>query len=240
MKAKDFYIRKESYSSHDDKYLFGKSYIDDLFDEDIVRPFSKKIMPNKKVLEVGSFTGRISKKLEKLNIIFDQCDVHQEPLYKSSASNKYFKLNLSIENPVGIKNLKYDLIICIGHQVSFSNDLNSAIQTFHELLNDGGMVVFDVWQKSSTNPLPDYEIQRCSRDEVTKNLRKNSFNIKEIVYGQTLFYHISGVVKNYFFPRLLRSKNLTKLYYLTDRYFFSKIFKLNKRTQNIYFIAEKS
>ena len=48
MKAKDFYIRKESYSSHDDKYLFGKSYIDDLFDEDIVRPFSKKIMPNKK------------------------------------------------------------------------------------------------------------------------------------------------------------------------------------------------
>ena len=102
------------------------------------------------------------------------------------------------------------------------------------------MVVFDVWQKSSTNPLPDYEIQRCSRDEVTKNLRKNSFNIKEIVYGQTLFYHISGVVKNYFFPRLLRSKNLTKLYYLTDRYFFSKIFKLNKRTQNIYFIAEKS
>ena len=70
MKAKDYYDQKESSSSYDDKYLFGKSYFDNLFDEDIVRDFGKKIVPNKAVLEVGSFTGRISKKLEKLNTLF--------------------------------------------------------------------------------------------------------------------------------------------------------------------------
>jgi SAM-dependent methyltransferase len=239
MKAKDYYTGQESYKSHDEKYLFGKSYLDDLFDEDIVRLFSKKIRPNNKTLEVGSFTGRISKKLEKLNIIFDQCDVHQEPLYKSSESNTYFQLNLSLELPLEVKNLKYDVIICIGHQVSFSNDLNSAIQNFYQLLNDGGILVFDVWQKSSTNPLPDYEIQKCSRNEVSNNLQENSFNVKGIIHGQTLFYHFNNIAKNYFFARMLRSKNLTKMYYLMDRYFFSKINKLNKKAQNIYFIAEK-
>ena len=210
MKAKDYYDQKESSSSYDDKYLFGKSYFDNLFDEDIVRDFGKKIVPNKAVLEVGSFTGRISKKLEKLNIIFDQCDIHEEPLYKSNKSNKYFQLNLSAEKSTKIKKYKYDLIICIGHQVSFSNDVNLAIQNLYDLLNDGGKLVFDIWQKSSINPLPDYTIQRCSRDEVSEILLKNSFKINKIIYGQTFFYHFSDLVKNYFFPRLLRTKNLKK------------------------------
>ena len=239
-KAKDFYKQKDNFLSYDAKYLYGKPFIDNLFDESIVNLFSSKIFSNKSVLEVGSFTGRISKKLEKLNIIFDQCDVHKNPIYKSSNSNKYFQIDLSAKQFSESNNEKYDFIICIGHQFSFSNNVELAMQNLYNLLNKRGILIFDIWQTGCINNYSDYEIQTCYRDEIIEIALKNQFEIQKVIYGQTLFYHLPPYLKGKFFPLVLNSKILTKIYFFMDKYFFSKIFLLNKKSQTIYCKLQKT
>ena len=238
-KAKDFYSQKENFLNYDAKYLYGKPFIDNLFDESIIKLFSSEIFSNKSVLEVGSFTGRISKKLEKLNIIFDQCDVHEHPIYKISNSNKYFQIDLSAKQFSEKKIEKYDFIICIGHQVSFSNNVELAIQNLYNLLNKGGVLIFDIPQTGSINNYDEYEFQTCYRDEIIEIALKNQFEIQKVIYGQTLFYHLHPYLKGEFYPLVLNSKILTKIYFFMDKYFFSKMSLLNKKSQNIYFKLQK-
>ena len=99
--------------------------------------------------------------------------------------------------------------------------------------------MFDVWQTSSPIKLPEYAIETTTRSKIKDVLKKNKLNIKKVFNGQTLFYFLNdyfkGIVskysKYYFFK---------KLYFLCDRYFFSKIEILNVRSQSIIFVVTKT
>ena len=66
--ANKYYKEKSHIFSYDNKYLHGKSIYDDLFDENFVNNQVKILNKDARILEIGSYTGRISKKLEKHNL----------------------------------------------------------------------------------------------------------------------------------------------------------------------------
>ena len=125
--ANNYYKNQNNISSYDKKYLVGKAYYDDLFDESFVKLSIRSLHGSYRVLEVGSYTGRISKKLEKYGILFDQSDIHKEAIYTGPNTQQYYQVELEKDLPEEIIKNKYDLIISLGHQISFTNNIEIAI-----------------------------------------------------------------------------------------------------------------
>ena len=92
--AHRYYKEKSHINSYDNKYLYGKSIYDDFFDENFINNQVKELNKEARILEVGSYTGRISKKLEKHNLFFDQSDIHKQPIYTGPNSLNYYAVEL--------------------------------------------------------------------------------------------------------------------------------------------------
>ena len=237
--ANKYYREKYNINSYDNKYLYGKSIYDDLFDQDFINKQVKVLNKESRILEVGSYTGRISKKLEKHTLFFDQSDIHKKQIYKGPNSLNYYVVELHKDLPHEISNNKYDFIISLGHQVSFTNNIEIAIRNMSKLLKTNGIMMFDVWQTSSGNKLPGYAIETTTRSKVKEILKQNNLNIKKVFNGQTLFYflddYFKGIVSKY-----SKYNFFQKLYFFSDRYLFSKIPFLNLTSQSIIFVVTKT
>ena len=74
MESSDFYLKEftnRNFSSYDKKYIQGKNVIDCRLEDYIFLKYLKNIKSNVKVLEVGFFSQRITKKLRKyFQVIF--------------------------------------------------------------------------------------------------------------------------------------------------------------------------
>ena len=69
MLARDFYINTDS-NGHDSKFKKGKSVYDDYLHSFIIKYcFDKYLKKDVNILELGTYTGRITKKLEKSGYI---------------------------------------------------------------------------------------------------------------------------------------------------------------------------
>jgi len=236
--ANKYYEEKSHIFSYDNKYFHGKSIYDDLFDENFVNNQVKVLNKEAKILEVGSYTGRISKKLEKHSLFFDQSDIHKQPIYKGPNTLNYFPFELHKDLPKEMSKNKYDFIISLGHQVSFTNNIEIAISNMSKLLKTNGILMFDVWQTSSQNKLPGYAIETATKTKVIEILRQNKLRVKKVFNGQTLIYSLSlylqGIVSKY-----SKYSHFKKFYFLFDRYFFSKFPFLNLKSQSIIFVVIK-
>ncbi len=91
---KNHYKKIKNIEAYDNKYFYGKSVFDNKFDNNFVQIFSRSCSPSNKILEIGSYTGRISKMLERNNIFFDQSDIHDYPIYTGPNSKNYIKIRL--------------------------------------------------------------------------------------------------------------------------------------------------
>jgi SAM-dependent methyltransferase len=236
--ANKYYKEKIHISSYDNKYFYGKSIYDDLFDENFVSNQVKELNKGSRILEIGSYTGRISKKLEKHMIFFDQSDIHKQPIYKGPNTLNYFPFELDKDLPKEIPKNKYDFIISLGHQVSFTNNIEIAISNMSKLLKKNGILMFDVWQTSSRNKLPEYKIETATKTKVIEILKQNKLKVKKVFNGQTLIYSL-----NMFFQSIISKYSkfnyFNKFYFLFDRYLFSKIPFLNLKSQSIIFVVIK-
>ena len=86
-------------------------------------------------------------------------------------------------------------------KISFTNNIEIAISNLSKLLKKNGILIFDVWQTSSENKLPEYTIETTTRSKVREILKQNKLDVKKIFSGQTLFYFLNdyfqGIVSKY-------------------------------------------
>ena len=141
--------------------------------------------------------------------------------------------------PNEISKNKYDFIISLGHQVSFTNNIEIAINNLSKLLKKNGILMFDVWQTSSPNKLPEYAIETTTRLKIKDVLKQNKLDVKKVFNGQTLFYFLNDYFKG-IVTKYSKHNYFKKLYFLCDRYLFSKIGILNVSSQSIIFVVTKT
>ena len=171
-------------------------------------------------------------------MLFDQSDIHDKPIYFGPNTKNYFKIEL--ENYDTFKDIKYnyDYIISLGHQISFSNNIDLSIKNLASILSERGVMMFDIWQKDSIIKLPNYRIQTATKNEIYRILDENSLKIKNIYYGQSLMYHLSPYYSG-IISKFSKSLFFNKIYFLLDRYFLSKINFFNKKSQSIIFLVKR-
>lgn len=241
MKSSEFYKKQflsGNLKEYDNKYRRDKSLIDDALENYLLSTLKNKISKNDKVLEVGFFSKRISKKLKKyFTKIFStehseaMLDSHNpDQLLFDWVNNKIDK-NLTLIGP-------FDYTISIGHQLSFSCNIRRGLFEFSKLTKKGGILIFDVWNKNLDNSFdPTYEIQKMDIENVINLVQNSGFKLVHISYGQTIYYLFPKL-----FYRLYSFKIFQKIFFKLIIYFEKWLLK-NKiclgNPQTIYCVAKK-
>ena len=247
MKAKDFYLNQLKQGSvHDEKFLKGKNYYSDFLHSNLIKYCYLHFFKDKtnvKVLEIGTFTGRITRKLIKYFSNITLSDVNVSLIYSPSLKCEKIEIDLSVPFNNSAYKEKFDFVVSLGHQVSFSNNVKIALENLRFFLKKGGIALFDIWNKNYLyNPLikPPYEFETASISEVYDAVNK-WMNICEIIYGPRLNW-ILGKYSNYLIEKLVRKGNIgSKWYCSLERLFQHSTSKfLLSRTQTLIFIGRKN
>ena len=190
--ARDFYVDSRVREGHDAKFSRGKPLLDDLVVDDLIRSlFTRYLDGRKSILEIGAYTGRITRKLAKYSDNITVSDTSAEILRGFHYPTTVLDLGAGLDR---IEDGRvYDAIVSIGHQVSICNDVTAAIDVFDKLLSPDGVLVFDVWNDSIPKSYdPPYPLQKRSRPWVEEALGKVGFEVKEYRSGCRLPYVFGG------------------------------------------------
>ncbi len=182
------------------------------------------------VLELGTFTGRITRKLEVYFKDITTSDVFTDGVYK--ANHKFIRIDLTDSKKL---DLSYDFVISLGHQVSFSNDINCAISNMASYLNKNGFILFDIWNEDflETHPTP-YLKEKTNINKITSLLEYHNIRVINIFYGARIFNVINRI------PILARMVNKNKFMMILEGFFIqNKSAYLSRKTQTIYIIGKK-
>ena len=186
--ARDFYADSETQDRYDGQFSRGKSRLDDYVADDLVRSlFSGHLNRQHRILEIGAYTGRITRKLARYSDNITVSDTSPEILAKF----EYPKTVLDLRTrPADIAaGEPYDAIVSIGHQVSICNDIDNAIGVFDRLLSPDGVLVFDIWNDATpTQYDPAYPLQKRGREAMRETLRRAGFEVREYRCGSRLPY----------------------------------------------------
>ena len=234
--ASDFYSTKASTFNYEQKYQQGKGYYDSKIEDHYLKLVFKQnyIDFDSKVLEIGYFVGRINKKLGSFYKNITVTDVSQH-LIESYFGEK-FVLNWSDNKGIDHKE-KYDFICNIGHQLSFSCDIEKGISFMSSVAKKNAIVFFDIWNaKCPKENLPNYEVQTMSLDEINNMLSKYDLKLITASYGFAFPYQYR--VLFHLLTRALGANIGSKIAWLLYRKLTSK-FSSNDKGQNIFIVAEK-
>ena len=205
--------------------------------DDLIRSlFARHLDSQKSILEIGTYTGRITRKLAKYSDNITVSDTSPDILRKFHYPAMVLDLTT---RPDEIEDgRRYDAIVSIGHQVSFCNDITVAIGVFDKLLSSDGVLVFDIWNDATPKRYdPPYPVQKRSRAGVEETLRRAGFEVKEYRSGSRLPYVLRGA-----FDLLLGGSGNRFLFGLLFRLemimFRSGLFEGREQTQ--IFIAVRS
>ena len=186
--ARDFYADSRTREQHDDKFSQGKGRLDDHVVDDLVRRlFTRHLNREHRILEIGAYTGRITRKLARYTANITVSDTSPDILRKFH----YPKTVLDLRSrPADIDaGGPYDAIISIGHQVSICNDIDNAIDVFDRLLDPDGVLVFDVWNDATPKRYdPPYPLEKRSRAGVQETLDRAGFALQEYRSGSRIPY----------------------------------------------------
>ena len=190
--AGDFSTGSRVQERYDVKFSRGKTLLDDRIVDDLIRfLFTRYLDSRMSILEIGAYTGRITRKLAKYSDNITVSDMSPDVLRKFHYPTMVLDLGT---RPDEIEDGHvYDAIISIGHQVSFCNDIAAAIGVFDKLLSSDGVLLFDVWSDSISKRYdPPYPLQKRSRPWVEETLKKAGFEVKEYRSGSRLPYVLRG------------------------------------------------
>ena len=190
--ARDFYADSRIRERHEAKYSRGKSLLDDRIVDDLIRSlFTRHLDSRKSILEIGTYTGRITRKLAKYSDNITVSDTSPDILRKFHYPTMVLDLTTK---PNEIEDeRRYDAIVSIGHQVSICNDITAAIGVFDKLLRPDGVLIFDVWNDAVPKRYdPPYPLQKRSRAGMEETLRRAGFEVKEYRSGSRLPYVLRG------------------------------------------------
>ena len=186
--ARDFYVDAEILDGYDEQFSRGKSRLDDYIVDDLVRCLFKRHLGGRhRILEIGAYTGRITRKLARYSDNITVSDTSLEILEKFEEPKAVLDLRTP---PADIDTSeRYDAIISIGHQVSLSNDIDNALSVFDRLLSPHGVLVFDVWNDATPKSYdPPYPLEKRGRGAMLETLRSAGFEVREYRCGSRLPY----------------------------------------------------
>ena len=236
--ASEFYLQHSTqFPKYDSKYRTGKNLLDHYIENELIHAvFTQYVDTPHDVLEIGAYSGRITKKLasytEHITVSDTSADLLKHFHYPTLV------LDLTT-NPDDLDDAHtYDLIISIGQQVSLCGDISNAIAIFDRLLTADGILVFDTWNESLPARYdPPYPIEKASRLRVQELLGNKGFVLMEYRSGCRIPY----VFRKAFSLFFRRSRNRTLfslLLALEKRLFRSGLF--DGREQIQFFIATRS
>lgn len=239
--AAHYYMKhlKAGAPGYDKKYEKGKNmYLDIVYDWSIRFSSRKVNVWQPKVLEIGTFTGRITRKLA--NYFNDITISEVEPENLEVKGFKKIQIDLS---KVILVNQKFDLVMSLGHQVSFSNNVNLGIKNISSLCKINGLVIFDIWNSNEeifSDYNLEYRIDRATRKEVIKYCQHYNIKILKILYGPRINRVLGGVIGKVISKYGLRNNFLGRMYVLIETVFRTwKLKILDKNTQTIIIIGRK-
>jgi hypothetical protein len=237
MLARDFYINTDS-KGHDSKFQKGKSLYDDYLHSFIIKYcFDRYLKKDVNILELGTYSGRITKKLEKYSENITVSDVNTKNIY---GHNKYDSHVIDLSKKFKVDS-KFDLVCSIGHQVSFSNNIDMALLNISNLLNENisAVAIIDFWNLEYPNTKkPPYQIEVIDEFNVNKKLDKYNFEMLDIFYSgrlDTLF----GRYGSYLINNFVKKNNVFSKLYIFIEGLFKKQNLLIKNVQTITIIAKK-
>ena len=178
--AADFYLDPRNHDRFEaTNHQRGKSLLDHYIENDLISHLFARYLNNEQhILEIGTYTGRITRKLALYCDHVTVSDISAGLLTKFP----YPKLVLDLTtDPDEINHPPlYDAIISLGHQVSLCGDISNAIAVFDRLLSTHGVLIFDIWNATvPTKYDPPYPIQKATRQTVEGYLRKHGFETRE-------------------------------------------------------------
>ncbi len=236
MLARDFYINTDS-NRHDSKFKKGKSVYDDYLHSFIIKYcFDKYLKKDVNILELGTYTGRITKKLEKYSENITVSDVNTKNIY---GHNKYDSHVIDLSKKFEVDS-KFDLVCSLGHQVSFSNNIDMALLNISNLLDENisTVAIIDFWNlEDSSHKKPPYQIEVIDEVDINKKLDKYNFEILDTFYSgrlDTLF----GKYGSYFINNFAKENNVFSKLYIFIEGLFKKQNLLIKNVQTITIIAK--
>lgn len=170
------------------KFEYGKNKIDQLLEVYLLDEISEKLISKDiKILELGVFAGRVNQLLRKYSNDITVTEVNSEMLKSYDQS---FVLDLaSYDNDLGnIKN-SFDICVSLGHQVSFSCEIENSFNIVGQLLKPNGIFCLDIWNKGCNERFdPDYKISKSNYADTTQIAQKYGFQLVSFYYGQKVFY----------------------------------------------------
>jgi len=207
--AAEFYLDPDNHDHFEENnHKRGKSLLDHHMEDDLIRHlFARYVNEQQDVLEIGSYTGRITRKLAAYTHRITVSDVSPRLLEKFTYPK--FVLDLRTHPEHLDHPRRYDAIVSIGHQVSFSCDIANSLALFDRLLNRSGVLIFDVWNAALPDRYdPPYPIQKATRNTVEDLLRLHGFSVSECRPLSRLPYALpklfSGLFGRKRDPRLFR------------------------------------
>ncbi len=236
MLARDFYINTDS-NRHDSKFKKGKSVYDDYLHSFIIKYcFDRYLKKDVNILELGTYTGRITKKLEKYSENITVSDVNTKNIY---GHNKYDSHVIDLSKKFEVDS-KFDLVCSLGHQVSLSNNIDMALLNISNLLDENisTVAIIDFWNlEDSSHKKPPYQIEVIDEVDINKKLDKYNFEILDTFYSgrlDTLF----GKYGSYFINNFAKENNVFSKLYIFIEGLFKKQNLLIKNVQTITIIAK--
>jgi len=178
--AAEYYLDPDNHDHFEENnHNRGKSLLDHHMEDDLVRHlFAQYVTGRQDVLEIGSYTGRITRKLAAYTNRITVSDVSAGLLEKFTYPKFVLDLRTSPEDFDHPR--CYDAIVSIGHQVSLSCDISNALALFNRLLNPSGVLIFDVWNAALPDRYdPPYPIQKATRSTVEDLLQFHGFTANE-------------------------------------------------------------
>lgn len=235
--ARDFYLNAGTFAEYEAKFRSGKNLLDDRIEDGLLRRvFTRYVQAPRHVLEIGAYSGRVTRKLSSYATHITVSDTAAELLRHFDRPTLVLDL---AANPDGVEPVHaYDVIVSIGHQISISCAMSNAIAIFDRLLTSDGIVVFDIWNEALPVKYdPPYALEKAGRPRVEELLRRHGFRLLEYRSGCRIPYRFPRT-----FSRLFRRSG--------NRFLFSGLAALESclfrfrlfegREQNQYFIAARS
>lgn len=241
MKASEFYltqIRSSDRWSHDEKFMRGKNVYTDWIENMLIRRIAGLVGAEASVLELGGYTGRVTRKLEKYFPHLTVSDVDASALPETSHSKLSIDLSLSLPAAQ-----RFDCVVSFGQQVCFSGDAMRAIENISSLLKPGGISIFDVWNAEDQffdDDQPKYEVDRCTIDQCRSQCDRAGLTVLSVHFGPRI-YRLGGRYAGPILERCVRKGGLLSwIYVVTERIFSADLRFLRPHTQTIYLVVCKS
>ena len=210
--ARDFYQNTGTFAEYEAKFRKGKNMLDHCIEDELLRRvFAHYVRTPRQVLEIGAYSGRITRKLSSYAPHITVSDTSADLLRHFDRPTLVLDLAADPHDVEAVH--AYDVIVSIGHQISLSCAISNAIAIFDRLLTPDRILIFDIWNDALPGKYdPPYALEKAGRPRVQELLRRQGFRLLE---------YRSGCRIPYRFPKT-----------------FSRLF--DGREQNQYFIAARS